>query len=69
MIEDEGSTTEKPKQRKQTEDDLTGDDLKQYEADIEALNLILLIIPNDIYNYVNACENAKDMSEWMRRLM
>ncbi|GJW69269.1 hypothetical protein Tco_0123693 [Tanacetum coccineum] len=45
----------------ETEDDLAGDDLKQYEADIEAMNLILLSIPNDIYNYVDACENAKDM--------
>ncbi|GJX95415.1 ribonuclease H-like domain-containing protein [Tanacetum coccineum] len=32
----------------QTEDDLTGDDLKQYEADIEAMNLILISIPTDI---------------------
>ncbi|GJQ95796.1 hypothetical protein Tco_0006935 [Tanacetum coccineum] len=40
--------------RERTKDDLTGDDLKQYEADIEAINLILLSIPNDIYNSVNA---------------
>ncbi|GJS05275.1 hypothetical protein Tco_0321783 [Tanacetum coccineum] len=31
-IEDEWSTTEKPKQRWQTEDGLSGDDLKQYDA-------------------------------------
>ncbi|GKF11497.1 hypothetical protein Tco_0049423 [Tanacetum coccineum] len=42
----------------QTEDDLTGDDLKQYETDIDAMNLIFLSIPNDIYNSVDACENA-----------
>ncbi|GJS39314.1 hypothetical protein Tco_0564357 [Tanacetum coccineum] len=47
--------------RLQTEDDLTGDDLKPYEANFEALNLILISIPNDIYNFVDACENARDM--------
>ncbi|GJT28196.1 hypothetical protein Tco_0908471 [Tanacetum coccineum] len=31
--------------RLQTEDDLTGDDLKYYEAEIEAMNLILISIP------------------------
>ncbi|GKE26823.1 hypothetical protein Tco_1442207 [Tanacetum coccineum] len=37
-------------ERDQTKDDLTGDDLKKYEADIEAMNLIFISIPNDIYN-------------------
>ncbi|GJT39847.1 integrase, catalytic region, zinc finger, CCHC-type containing protein [Tanacetum coccineum] len=46
--------------RLQTEDDLTGDDLKPYEADFEALILILISIPNDIYNSLDACENARD---------
>ncbi|GJT88722.1 hypothetical protein Tco_1070439 [Tanacetum coccineum] len=53
----------------QKEDDLTGDDLKQYEADIEAMNLILIAIPNDIYNYVNACENTKEIWDRVKRLM
>ncbi|GJT05435.1 retrovirus-related pol polyprotein from transposon TNT 1-94 [Tanacetum coccineum] len=44
-------------------DDLTGDDLKQYEADIKAMNLIIISIPYDIYNYVDACENARDMGD------
>ncbi|GJW80936.1 hypothetical protein Tco_0144911 [Tanacetum coccineum] len=47
--------------RPQTKDDLTGDDLKQYEADIKAMNLILISIPNDIYNSMDACENVRDM--------
>ncbi|GKA06114.1 hypothetical protein Tco_0685234 [Tanacetum coccineum] len=47
--------------RTQMEEDLTGDDLKQYEADIEAMNLILISLPNDIYNFVDACQNARDM--------
>ncbi|GJW12258.1 hypothetical protein Tco_1578085 [Tanacetum coccineum] len=51
------------------EEDLTGDDLKQYEADIEAMNLILISIPNDIYNPVDACQNARDMWNRVKRLM
>ncbi|GJR27279.1 hypothetical protein Tco_1103511 [Tanacetum coccineum] len=47
--------------RLQTEDDLTGDDLKHYKADIEAMKLIFLYQPNDIYNSVDACENARDI--------
>nr|GEU58506.1 reverse transcriptase domain-containing protein [Tanacetum cinerariifolium]GEU99004.1 reverse transcriptase domain-containing protein [Tanacetum cinerariifolium] len=45
--------TRKP-ERPKTEDDLTGDDLKKYEADIEAMNLILISIPNDIYNSIDS---------------
>ncbi|GJS86187.1 hypothetical protein Tco_0752728 [Tanacetum coccineum] len=46
-----------------TKDDLTGDDLKHYEAEIEALNLILISIPNDIYNSVDASRLAKTLIE------
>ncbi|GJW22814.1 hypothetical protein Tco_0033436 [Tanacetum coccineum] len=53
----------------QTEDDLTGDDLKQYEADIEAMNLILISITNDIYNSVDSYANARDMWLRVKRLM
>ncbi|GJT24355.1 retrovirus-related pol polyprotein from transposon TNT 1-94 [Tanacetum coccineum] len=42
--------------RMQKEEDLRGDDLKHYEAEMEAMNLILISIPNDIYNSVDACE-------------
>nr|GEV47090.1 hypothetical protein [Tanacetum cinerariifolium] len=55
--------------REQKEDDLMVDDLKQYDADIEAMNLILISIPNDIYNSVDACENAKDIWDRVKRLM
>ncbi|GJV37817.1 hypothetical protein Tco_1410294 [Tanacetum coccineum] len=44
--------------RLQKEDDLTGDDLKHYEAEIEAMNLILISIPNGIYNSVDAYVNS-----------
>ncbi|GJX17272.1 hypothetical protein Tco_0218104 [Tanacetum coccineum] len=47
----------------QTEEDLRGDDLKYYEAEIEAMTLILISIPNDIYNSVDACTTAKAI--WM----
>nr|GEV48882.1 hypothetical protein [Tanacetum cinerariifolium] len=47
----------------QNKDDLTGDDLKLYKTDTDIINLILLSIPSDIYNSVDACKNAKDMWE------
>ncbi|GKD28192.1 hypothetical protein Tco_1238970 [Tanacetum coccineum] len=53
----------------QTKGDLTGDDLKYYEAEIEAMNLILISIPTDIYNSVDACTTAKAIWEQVKRLM
>ncbi|GJX81951.1 hypothetical protein Tco_0331432, partial [Tanacetum coccineum] len=53
----------------QKEDDLTVDDLKQYEVEIKAMNLILISIPNDIYNFVDGCKNAKEMWDRVKRLM
>nr|GEU37384.1 hypothetical protein [Tanacetum cinerariifolium] len=53
----------------QKEEDLRGDDLKHYEAEIEAMNLILISIPNDIYNSVDACMIAKAMWQRVERLM
>ncbi|GJW21864.1 integrase, catalytic region, zinc finger, CCHC-type containing protein [Tanacetum coccineum] len=55
--------------RMQKEEDLQGDDLKHYEAEIEAMNLILISIPNDIYNSVDACKTAKAMWQRVERLM
>ncbi|GKB41123.1 integrase, catalytic region, zinc finger, CCHC-type containing protein [Tanacetum coccineum] len=55
--------------RKQKEDDLTCDDLKQCETNIKAMNPILISIPNDIYNFVDACQNAKEMWDRVKRLM
>ncbi|GJV18081.1 hypothetical protein Tco_1363404 [Tanacetum coccineum] len=45
----------------QTAEDLQGDALLQYDAEMELMNLILLSILNDIYNSVDACTSAKDM--------
>ncbi|GJW27811.1 hypothetical protein Tco_0044686 [Tanacetum coccineum] len=61
------SDTEAP--RMQKEEDLRGDDLKHYEAEIEAMNLILTSILDDIYNSVDACKTTKAMWQRVERLM
>ncbi|GJV07621.1 hypothetical protein Tco_1345277 [Tanacetum coccineum] len=43
--------------------------LKKAIAEIEAMNLILISISNDIYNSVDACTTAKAMWERVERLM
>ncbi|GJS45378.1 hypothetical protein Tco_0595499 [Tanacetum coccineum] len=53
----------------QTVEHLQGDALLHYDAEIEVMNLILLSIPNDIYNSVDACTSAKDMWKRVERLM
>ncbi|GJU80516.1 hypothetical protein Tco_1282881 [Tanacetum coccineum] len=50
--------------RLQTAEDLEGDDLLLHDAEMEVMNMILLSIPNEIYNSVDACTSAKDM--WKR---
>ncbi|GKE09318.1 hypothetical protein Tco_1412869 [Tanacetum coccineum] len=42
---------------------------KQYTADVKVMNYLLQAIPNDIYNSVDACKNAKEMWERIKRLM
>ncbi|GJZ76453.1 retrovirus-related pol polyprotein from transposon TNT 1-94, partial [Tanacetum coccineum] len=42
---------------------------KQYIADVRVMNYLLQAIPNDIYNSMDACKNAKDMWERIKRLM
>ncbi|GKD35334.1 retrovirus-related pol polyprotein from transposon TNT 1-94 [Tanacetum coccineum] len=56
------SKTEEPSMQK--EEDLRGGDLKHYEAEIKAMNLILIFIPNDIYNSLDACITTQAM--WQR---
>ncbi|GKD14622.1 uncharacterized mitochondrial protein-like protein, partial [Tanacetum coccineum] len=53
----------------QTTKDLQGDALLLYDAEMELINLILLSIPNDIYNSVDACTSAKDMCKRVEHLM
>ncbi|GJU26101.1 hypothetical protein Tco_1164722 [Tanacetum coccineum] len=44
----------------QNEEDLRGDDLKHYEVDIEAMNLILISIPNDMEIFNNEFDQFVD---------
>ncbi|GJU23322.1 hypothetical protein Tco_1156664 [Tanacetum coccineum] len=48
---------------------LQGDEILHYDAEIELMNLILLSIPNEIYNSVDACTTAKEMWKRVERLM
>ncbi|GJY14070.1 hypothetical protein Tco_0383379 [Tanacetum coccineum] len=61
----EGSTIP----RLQTIEDLEGDDLLLHDAEMEVMNMIILSIPNEIYNSVDACTSAKDMWKRVERLM
>nr|GEW35098.1 hypothetical protein [Tanacetum cinerariifolium] len=53
----------------QTTEDLQGDALLHYDVEIELMNLILLSIPNDIYNSMDACTLANDMWKRVERQM
>ncbi|GKA46967.1 hypothetical protein Tco_0739850 [Tanacetum coccineum] len=48
---------------------MTEGNKKQYIADVRVMNYLLQAIPNDIYNSVDACKNAKEMRERIKRLM
>nr|GEX47781.1 hypothetical protein [Tanacetum cinerariifolium] len=45
----------------QTDDELTEKELKQIEADDQAIQTILLSLPEDIYATVDNCETAQDI--------
>ncbi|GJU69320.1 ribonuclease H-like domain-containing protein [Tanacetum coccineum] len=61
--------TNAPRTKTQTEVDLTDDEKKRFEAYIDAMNMILLGIPNDIYNSIDACQTAKATWNRIKRLM
>ncbi|GKE31175.1 hypothetical protein Tco_1450497 [Tanacetum coccineum] len=48
---------------------MTESNKKQYIANVRVMNYLLQAIPNDIYNSVDACKNAKEMWERIKRLM
>nr|GEV09875.1 hypothetical protein [Tanacetum cinerariifolium] len=48
----------------QTDDELTDKELKQIEADDQAIQTILLGFPEDIYASVDSCETAQEI--WLR---
>ncbi|GJY18977.1 ribonuclease H-like domain-containing protein [Tanacetum coccineum] len=58
------SPIDAPRIKMKTYADLTGEDKLRYKADINAMKWILLGIPNDIYNSVDACQDAQAM--WKR---
>ncbi|GJW84495.1 hypothetical protein Tco_0157640 [Tanacetum coccineum] len=41
----------------------------QYNADVKVMNYLLQAIPNDIYNSLDACKNAKEIWQRIKRLM
>ncbi|GJV98991.1 hypothetical protein Tco_1554243 [Tanacetum coccineum] len=48
---------------------MTKGNKKQYIADVRVMNYLLQAIPNNIYNSVDVCKNAKEMWERIKRLM
>ncbi|GJZ97034.1 hypothetical protein Tco_0669368 [Tanacetum coccineum] len=50
-------------------EDLQGDDLLYYDAEMELINMILLSIPNEIYNSVDSCKTAKEIWARVERLI
>ncbi|GJY85774.1 retrovirus-related pol polyprotein from transposon TNT 1-94 [Tanacetum coccineum] len=48
---------------------MTEGNKKQYIAYVRVMNYLLQEIPNDIYNSVDSCKNAKEMWERIKRLM
>nr|GEW67039.1 hypothetical protein [Tanacetum cinerariifolium] len=54
---------------KHTDKELTEDDIKQMDADDQAIQTILLGLPEDIYVVVDSCETAKEIWERVRQMM
>nr|GFD13644.1 ribonuclease H-like domain-containing protein [Tanacetum cinerariifolium] len=55
----------------QTDDELSNKELKQIEADDQAIQTIILGLPKDIYAAVDSCETAQEIwlrPEWSRHV-
>ncbi|GKD90597.1 hypothetical protein Tco_1366104, partial [Tanacetum coccineum] len=48
---------------------MTEGNKKKYIAVVKVMNYLLQAIPNDIYNSVDACKNAKEIRERIKRLL
>ncbi|GJY20942.1 hypothetical protein Tco_0393508 [Tanacetum coccineum] len=48
---------------------ITAGNKSQHIANVKVMNYLLQAIPNEIYNLVDACKNAKEMWERIKRLM
>nr|GEW01735.1 hypothetical protein [Tanacetum cinerariifolium] len=53
----------------QTDDELTKTDIKRMDADDQAIQNILLGLPEDVYVDVDSCETAKEIWERVRQMM
>nr|GEU41046.1 hypothetical protein [Tanacetum cinerariifolium] len=53
----------------QTDEELTENDIKRMDADDQAIQTILLGLPEDVYATVDSCESAKEIWERVRKMM
>nr|GFC18449.1 hypothetical protein [Tanacetum cinerariifolium] len=53
----------------QTDEELTENDIKQMDADDQAIQTILLGLPEDVYAAVDSCEITKEIWERVRQMM
>nr|GEU81820.1 hypothetical protein [Tanacetum cinerariifolium] len=54
---------------KQMDEELTENDIKRIDADDQAIQTILLGLPEDVYAAVDSCETAKEIWERVRQMM
>nr|GFB43199.1 zinc finger, CCHC-type [Tanacetum cinerariifolium] len=64
MIPEPGDVNVTETFHEQTDDELSEKELKQIEADDQAIQTILLGLPEDIYAAVDSCETAQEI--WLR---
>ncbi|GKE72137.1 hypothetical protein Tco_1534178, partial [Tanacetum coccineum] len=53
----------------QTDDELTKKEVKQMEADDQAIQIILMGLPEDIYAAVDSCETAQEILLRVQQMM
>ncbi|GJZ35627.1 retrovirus-related pol polyprotein from transposon TNT 1-94 [Tanacetum coccineum] len=53
----------------QTDEELTENDIKRMDADDQAIQTILLGVPEDVYAVVDGCETSKEIWECVRQMM
>nr|GEU39090.1 hypothetical protein [Tanacetum cinerariifolium] len=53
----------------QTDEELTKNDIKWMDADDQAIQTILLGLPEDVYATVDSCETPKEIWECVRQMM
>nr|GEY91131.1 hypothetical protein [Tanacetum cinerariifolium] len=54
---------------KQTDKELTETEIKRMDADDQAIQTILLGLPEDVYSIVDSCETTKEIWERVRQMM